>query len=213
MELIEVLWERFKNGIEDAKDWCADQNPYLRIPIVLWLLWVLVYLWTDPPIKKMLDFPNIFSGINLGIHEMGHILFRPMGMFMGILGGSLLQCLAPFGGMVSFSQQRDYFAMAVCGGWLSSNLFNVGTYMSDSIRRDLPLVSPFSKSPLHDWAYLFDRMGLLRHCETIGFLTKVLGTVIMLISLAAMGQLLLWMIHPPKRFQANFDEPYDPRIY
>lgn len=33
---------------------------------------------------------------NLAFHEAGHILFIPLGEFMTILGGSLMQCLVPF---------------------------------------------------------------------------------------------------------------------
>ena len=37
----------------------------------------------------------ILSRVNLVFHEAGHVIFSPLGQFMGTLGGSLLQVLVP----------------------------------------------------------------------------------------------------------------------
>jgi hypothetical protein len=183
------LWWRAER--ERAEHWCVDRAAIPRIGMLVWLAAILVYLWQDPPQRGLFDWPNLFSGLNLGIHELGHVLLAPAGMFLGILGGSLVQCLAPLAGMVSLHRQSDYFGLAVCGGWLSTNLFGVGTYMADARARALPLVSPFSGHPLHDWNWLLTRMGLLDACEELGFLTKVAGTVVMGLSLG-LGGWLVW---------------------
>lgn len=183
---------------DESERWCQGRLAAPRAVLLIWLLWILIYLWRDPPMRRLFDFPNMFSGINLGIHELGHVIFRPFGAFLGILGGSLTQCLAPIAGVFILRRQDDFFGMTVCGGWLSTNLFGVGTYMADARVRQLPLVSPFSGHPLHDWNYLFGRMGLLGACTTIGVLTKVLATLVMLGSLAA-GAWLLWTMHTSDR--------------
>jgi hypothetical protein len=167
-----------------AEDWCRGRAWLPRALLLLWLAAILVYLWRDPPQRGLFDWPNLFSGINLGIHELGHVLLAPLGSFLGILGGSVVQCLAPIAGMVTLRRQSDYFGLAICGGWLATYLFGVGTYMADARAQALPLVSPFSGHPLHDWNWLFGTLGMLEWCQEIGFLTKVLGTVVMLTSLA-----------------------------
>jgi len=174
-----------------AEDWCRERAAAPRALMLVWLAAILVYLWRDPPQRGLFDWPNLFSGINLGIHELGHVVLAPFGMFAGVLGGSLVQCLAPLAGIVTLRRQSDYFGIAVCGGWLATNLFGVGTYMADARARALPLVSPFSGHPLHDWHFLFGEMGLLNACEPIGFATKVLGTLVMLASLGG-GGWLVW---------------------
>jgi hypothetical protein len=174
-----------------AEDWCHERTGILRIPVLLWLAAILVYLWQDPPQRGLFDWPNLFSGINLGIHELGHIVCSPLGMFMGVLGGSLVQCLAPLAGMVMMRRQSDYFGIAVCGAWLSTNLFGVGTYMADARAQQLPLVSPFSGHPLHDWNYLLGTLGCLGACEEMGLLTKILATAVMGASLGG-GSWLVW---------------------
>jgi len=176
---------------ERATDWCRERSAVVRIPLLLWLGAILVYLWSDPPQRGLFDWPNLFSGINLGIHELGHVLCSPFGAFVGILGGSLVQCLAPLAGMLCMHRQSDYFGLAVCGGWLSTNLFGVGTYMSDARAQELPLVSPFSGHPLHDWNFLCTRLGWLDACEELGFAVKLLATVVMVASIA-FGSWLAW---------------------
>lgn len=177
--------------LTEAEDWCRERSGVPRIFLLVWLVAILVYLWQDPPQRGLFDWPNLFSGINLGIHELGHVIFAPFGMFLGILGGSLVQCLAPLAGMVSLHRQSDYFGLAICGGWLSTNLFGVGTYMADARAQVLPLVSPFSGHPIHDWNYLFESLGWLGACETLGFAAKVVGTIVMGASLG-FGSWLVW---------------------
>lgn len=188
MDAVQSWWRAER---AQAEDWCRERSGVPRIFLLLWLGAILVYLWQDPPQRGLFDWPNLFSGINLGIHELGHVLFAPLGMFMGILGGSLVQCLAPIGGMVSLYRQSDYFGMAICGGWLSTNLFGVATYMADAQAQLLPLVSPFSGHPLHDWNYLFTSMGSLGVCEEVGLLTKLGATLVMGASLG-FGSWLVW---------------------
>lgn len=177
--------------LDEIDVWCRGRSGLARAPLLVWLAAILVYLWRDPAQRGLFDWPNLFSGLNLGIHELGHVVFAPLGMFMGILGGSLAQCLAPLAGMVSLYRQSDWFGIAMCGGWLSTNLFGVATYMADAREQALPLVSPFSGHPIHDWNFLLERLGWLDACEELGLATKVLATLVMGVSLGS-GSWLVW---------------------
>ena len=57
--------------------------------------------------------------------------------------------------------------------WLGTNVYSVGVYMADAVVRKLPLVSPFSGDPLHDWAEIFGRRGRLDEAEAVGMATKL----------------------------------------
>ncbi len=181
----------WRTELDEIEEWCGKRAGLPRALLLLWLAAILVYLWQDPAQRGLLDWPNLFSGINLGIHELGHMLFAPLGMFMGVLGGSLTQCLAPLAGMVSLYRQRDYFGLVVCCGWLSTNFFGVATYMADAQVQLLPLVSPFSGHPLHDWNYLFTSLGWIAGCEEIGFALKLMGAATMPVALGS-GSWLVW---------------------
>lgn len=44
--------------------------------------------------------------LNLGIHELGHMLFRPAGEFLCIAGGTILQLLIPIISVFMFVRQQ-----------------------------------------------------------------------------------------------------------
>jgi hypothetical protein len=161
-----------------------------RLPFLLFFTYILVRHLGSP------DYQSIFKGLNLGIHELGHFVFGLLGEFMGVVGGTFLQCLVPIGSMAMFLRQRDFFAIAVCFGWLSTNLFDVATYAGDARTMELPLVSPGAWDVIHDWNYLLGRMGLLKADQTIAFLFRAGGVLTMLVCLAAGGWLLWKMARP-----------------
>lgn len=96
--------------------------------------------------------------VNLAFHEAGHVVFRPFGSTLGILGGTLLQLVVPAGLAVGFVfKYRSPIAAAACTWWLGESLLNVARYMADARDLALPLVGGGE----HDWNELFFRFGLL----------------------------------------------------
>jgi len=169
----------------EARAWAAGRNWLVRAPLVLWLAWIGVRQFGDA------EYASLLGALNLGIHEAGHMVFRPFGDVMTVAGGSLLQCLAPLAAMWMFRRQPDWFGAAFCLGWLGTNLHSVGTYMGDAEAMRLPLVTVGSaESVTHDWRFLFERFGLLHRCETIGALTHGLAHLLMAASVAACAWLL-----------------------
>jgi hypothetical protein len=143
---------------------------------------------------------TLFSGINLPIHEGGHLLFRWTGWeFLHVAGGTLLQLFAPLAAAAVFFKQRDYFGIAFCIGWLSTNLVGIGVYMADAVAMQLPLVTAEGGGDdiIHDWQYLFSTFGLLRGCEAIGWLTRQAGNGVMLACLGLGGWLMFRMRSAP----------------
>ena len=53
---------------------------------------------------------------DLVFHEAGHIIFSPLGRFMTVLGGSLLQFLIPVIAAIAFVRQDEPFGAAICTG-------------------------------------------------------------------------------------------------
>ena len=184
---------------DDARDWCRDRSWEVRLPVLIFFVYVLARSLTE------LEYGSfIFNGINLGFHEMGHIVFRPFGEFMTIAGGTILQCLVPLIAAVGFwKAQRDYFAVAFSLGWFSANCFNAAIYAADARGQlNLPLVSPwgqgFGADGMGDWTRMLGRLHLLEWDGTISFLWQVLGTASMLAGLALGAWLLVEMHHSRK---------------
>ncbi len=178
-----------RNFFIDASRWSRGRSPYLRILLLIFFAYIGVRHIFDN------QYNSIFFGLNLGIHECGHFAFRLLGEFIGIAGGSIMQCLIPILAIGMFYHQNDFFAIAISFGWLSTNFFYVATYIADARAMALPLVSPFGAECVHDWNYLLGKMGMLNLDGTIAFLVRVSAVVSMLICLSFGGWLVKKMLH------------------
>lgn len=180
-----------RNLPAEAAAWCRGRSWLVRLPFLVWFAYILVRHFASPLYR------SLFGALNFGLHEFGHFAFRPLGEFMMYAGGSLFQCLVPALSPLMFYRQRDFFAVAVCFGWLSTNLFDVATYAADARAMDLPLLSVGGGDTRHDWNYLLEAMGLLRQDAAIGFLFRAAAALSMLVCLAA-GAWLLWKMARPE---------------
>jgi hypothetical protein len=177
--------------LEQAAEWARGRNWLVRAPLLAWFAYMLVHYLRDP------FYSTIFDGLNLGIHEMGHYLFIPFGEVMTVLGGSLLQCLAPLIAAYLFYRQKDFFAICIAFCWLSTNFFSVATYAADARSQALDLVSPGSDEPIHDWHWLLGHWGMMGSDDAIGRLLRLAAILSMLFGLATGAWLLLQMRNKP----------------
>jgi hypothetical protein len=175
---------------DDAIEWCEGRNWLARLPLLLFFVYVLVRHLSDPM------YTSIIGPLNLGIHEIGHFVFGFLGQFLAVAGGTILQLSVPIFAVFNFYRQRDFFAIALSFGWLSTNFFNVATYAADARRLELPLVSPFGggEGVVHDWEYLLSTMNLLNYDTFIAGIFKALAIISMLVCFAAGSWLLYRMI-------------------
>ena len=118
--------------------------------------------------------------INLPIHEAGHILFRILGEFMGIAGGSLLQILIPIIFFGYFVFYKKPFSAAIVLFWVGNNFLDVYVYANDAVVMQLPLLSGLTgaEGGFHDWNYLLTETGLLDKTKLIAKLLRFTGTII-----------------------------------
>jgi hypothetical protein len=175
-----------------ALEWCRGRYWWARLPLLVFFAYMLVRHLQD------YEYRSLFDAINLGIHELGHYAFRPFGSFMHVAGGTVLQCLAPLLSMIVFWRQRDYFAILLCFGWLSTNLFGVALYCRDALDQSLILVVPGEGAVLpgempsaHDWLVMLNRFGALSHAHAIGSALRAAATAAMLLFLVP-GSFLVW---------------------
>ena len=169
------------------REWVAGRNWWVRAPLLLWLGWILLRLWGDPLA------PTIFNGIDLAIHEIGHIIWSPVGELAGYAGGTLTQLLAPLVAGAVLYRQRDWFGVAFAGAWLGINCFEIAAYAGDALARRLPLVSPVTAEPDHDWAYMLARFDLLQHTETVAAAWQWAGRLSMMAGIG-FGAWVLWLM-------------------
>jgi hypothetical protein len=107
----------------------------------------------------------LVDGINLAVHEAGHMIFAPFGDTMHFLGGSLFEVIFPVFFVVYFlRKQRDVHAAMVCAWWTSTAMLGVSIYMADARARQLMLLGGGTGDEVdgHDWYHLFAHWHVLR---------------------------------------------------
>jgi hypothetical protein len=127
---------------------------------------------------------HFVDGLDLAIHETGHLVFAPFGEVLQFAGGTLFQLGVPGLFLVyflRFAPERDPFAAAVVLWWIAVNLWNIAVYVADARTQALPLVGGGE----HDWAYLLDRAGWLAYDGAISNFVRACG-------LAAYVAALVW---------------------
>jgi len=123
---------------------------------------------------------------NLVFHEAGHFIFGPLGQFMTVVGGSLLQVLIPVIAAVAFIRQEQAFGAAICVWWAGQNLVDLAPYIADARALQLVLIGGKTGAEVegHDWEFILTRLRLLHRDQAIGRAVHMIGMVIMVGALA-----------------------------
>ena len=123
---------------------------------------------------------------DLVFHEAGHLIFSPLGQFMSVLGGSLMQVLIPVVCLVAFIRQEQFFGAAICAWWAGQNLVDLAPYIADARALQLPLLGGRTGAEVegHDWEFILTRLRMTHLDQTIGRLAHAIGMVVMMASLA-----------------------------
>lgn len=177
----------------DAGEWCRGRNWVARVPLLAFFAYILLRHLFDPAYSSIID------PLNLGIHELGHIVFSVFGQFIGVAGGTFLQLAVPILGFFNFYRQRDFFAISLTFGWLAVNVFEVARYAGDARSLNLPLVSIGGGDVYHDWEFMLDKLNLLQFDFAIAAGLRVAGAVLVFACLASGSWLLLKMAEKPTR--------------
>jgi hypothetical protein len=137
--------------------------------------------------------------IVLPIHEAGHVLFIPLGRFMTVLGGSLMQLLLPLVLMASFAfgfggSRRDNFAASLMLWWAAVAIVDLAPYIWDAYDPKLMLLGgkTGAESDGHDWQNILGDLGLIRRAHLIAGIAHKLGLAVMLVAYA-WGAALLYL--------------------
>lgn len=126
------------------------------------------------------------------IHEFGHILFRPFGEFMMLLGGSLFQVALPlvFGG-VFLVRNRDPFAAAAMLWWSAVAVMDVAPYVYDAqAPQHVLLTGRTGETGAHDFIDVLGDLGLLARAQAVGYVVHRFGIAMLVASFTWAG----WML-------------------
>jgi hypothetical protein len=127
------------------------------------------------------------------IHEFGHVLFRPLGEFMTLLGGSLFQVLLPvIFGAIFVVKNRDPFAASVMLWWAAVAVMDVAPYVYDAFQpQHILLTGRTGDNGAHDFIDVLGDLGLLAKAQPIGRGVHAFGFIAM-VAAVAWGAWLVW---------------------
>jgi hypothetical protein len=139
---------------------------------------------SDDAMESFLHLPDLV------FHEAGHLIFSPLGRFMSVLGGSLMQVLVPVVCAIAFIKQEQFFGAAICVWWAGQNLVDLAPYIADARALQMVLLGGRTGAEVegHDWEYILTRLRITHLDQTLGRLTHALGIIIMIASLAFAGR-------------------------
>jgi hypothetical protein len=120
--------------------------------------------------------------IDLGIHELGHMVTFWLPRLLYFMAGSFFQIAFPLTFALYFwFKQRDFAGTGLCLAWAGTSAWDVSVYIADAPYQALPLVG----GGTHDWGYILgpeqfdalDRAGSIAgFVETTGLVAAVVGT-------------------------------------
>ena len=162
----------------------ANLQRAARVTLTLALAAYGISYARDPGAGRLLD------GVDLAIHESGHLVFGAFGEFVQFAGGTIMQLLMPLAFVGYFLRRRDPHAATVALWWVAQNLWNISVYVRDARTQELPLVGGGE----HDWAFLLGHFGVLAHDQGIGRTFHAIGMLLWLV--AGAGGLLFALTAP-----------------
>ena len=137
------------------------------------------------------------SGVDLGVHEFGHLLFLWAPALWMSLAGSALQVAAPAALAGYFWWRRDRFAVVLLVAWTGMSLNNVSVYIHDATRMVLPLFGDDGSGAGHDWHNILGALGWLEHTDTIAWLVRLLAVLAFAGALGCAGWFARSDLQPP----------------
>ena len=132
------------------------------------------------------DQTPIFVYLNIAVHEIGHLLFRPFGELTMLVMGSGFEVLFPLAvGAYFLVRRRDVIATAVAWGWSASALASAATYIGDADDGRLALLGATGPDAAGDWERIlgqefFDKVFL---ADRIAGFVRTLGFVLWIVAL------------------------------
>jgi hypothetical protein len=127
--------------------------------------------------------------VDLGFHELGHLLTYPLPDVWTALMGSIVQVAVPLGlAGYFFAVRRDPVGGAVCLAWAGTSARDVAVYVADAPFERLELIGGD-----HDWAFVLGPANLnaLDAAGTIASVVRLGGATLVLSGMVCCAHALL----------------------
>ena len=146
--------------------------------MIFWCVFYAVAMFLYIPNFPSTYFPFL-DAAHMVTHESGHLLFSAFGnMTFTIFMGTGFELLVPLMLAASFAWRGHTSGTAFCLWGFFNAFIQVSTYMKDARDKALPLIAPGVASDEiegHDFEYIFNWLGVIKHDMQIGNFVLLLG--------------------------------------
>ena len=168
---------------------------YCRLVVFgVFFLWGWHFILLDYSVDPYSIGKSFMHNINLVFHEAGHVLFRPFGWFMTILGGSLFQLMMPLIVLLTLIiKNNDTFGASIALWWFGQSFIDLAPYIDDALEQKLVLLGGRTGADApgnHDWNNLLGELNRLEKCHDYAATVDFLGCFLILLSFTWGGYLL-----------------------
>jgi len=174
--------------------WLFWARVALYLSFLIWGIWFLLLDYKELDLGLPAINRSFLHGVNLVFHEAGHVLFRPFGDFLAVLGGSLGQLIIPAIAMMAFLRQQDPFAASLGLWWFGQNMLDLAPYVYDARAGRMILLGGVTGSDApgyHDWGNLLGHLDALHLDHRLAFAVYLAGGVCMVVAFS-WGATVLW---------------------
>jgi hypothetical protein len=135
------------------------------------------------------------------LHEMAHMLTIFLPDIMTAAAGSFSELFLGVLLIWGAFKGKTYFASLFCFLWFMLSCQSTADYMSDARSEQLPLVNfdVSGAAPIHDWNFVFGKLGLLEQDKLIGGTIGVIGIIAGAIGVILAGWVIYKMIGAPQK--------------
>jgi hypothetical protein len=119
--------------------------------------------------------------VDLGFHELGHLLTYPFPDVVTASMGSIAQVAVPLGLAAYFGVlRRDTVGAGLCLAWAGTSARDAAVYVADAPYQQLELIGGE-----HDWAFVLgpEHLNALDAAGTIASVIRIAGTLLLLAGL------------------------------
>ena len=136
---------------------------------------------------------SVLHNVDLVFHEAGHVVFRPFGWFIMILGGTIGQLLIPAAVIGAFLYKRNPFGAAAGLWWLGQSFIDCAPYIDDAESQQLMLLGGFTGSDVvgaHDWNNILGSLHMVERHRVVATAADSIGTLFIIIAIVWGGWIL-----------------------
>lgn len=141
----------------------------------------------------------VLSLVDLGFHELGHLLTYVLPDVVTAMMGSITQVAVPWGLAAYFFVVRgDFFGGVLCLAWAGTSAQNASVYVADAPWQELQLIGGY-----HDWAFVLgpENFDALDRAADIAAVVKGAGLLMLLNALAICVVGLVLAARPSSAFR------------